>query len=231
MATLGKVEYPDITLDSALEYLGKSFRVLSEGISREGLAQALGLKPGTGNFARVSSSLRRYGLIEGHGTFKKTPLADQILHGFTQEDKEKARAQAWLGVHLVREIYGRYKFPPTEKDGEFLAFLSKLTGAEPGEVRQKASSVRGLFGEAVKDLKSAGNSVAEAEGQARVSPVPETPITPFSPSGLIDAKLGDVYIRIPRSNEGLQIARKIVDLLAMQIEATSNPAIVKKVEH
>src|SRR6266567_3478559 len=176
MATLGKVEYPDITLDSAVEYIGKSFRVLSEGIGRDGLAQALNLRLGTGNFARVSSSLRRYGLIEGHGTFKKTPLVDQILHGFTQEDKEKARAQAWLHVDLIREIYTRYKFPPSEKDGEFLAFLSKLTGAEPGEVREKASSVRGLFGEAIKDLTSMGtraNSRPDAEGLDRISSIVE----------------------------------------------------------
>jgi len=221
MATLGKVEYPDITLDSAVEYIGKSFRVLSEGIGRDGLAQALNLRLGTGNFARVSSSLRRYGLIEGHGTFKKTPLVDQILHGFTQEDKEKARAQAWLHEDLIREIYTRYKFPPSEKDGEFLAFLSKLTGAEPGEVREKASSVRGLFGEAVKDLKvteNSGSPAAETQSQSRFFSSSEMPITPVSPSGLIDAKLGDVYIRIPRTDEGLQIARKVIDLLALQIE-------------
>src|SRR6266567_2536771 len=126
MATIGKVEYPDITLDSAVEYVGKSFRLLSEGIGREGLAQALMLKLNTGNFARVSSSLRRYGLIEGHGTFKKTALADQIIHGFTHDDKEKGRADAWLRVDLIRELHKRFPAAPSKEDGEFLAFLSKL---------------------------------------------------------------------------------------------------------
>jgi len=46
----------------------------------------------------------------------------------------------------------------------------------------------------------------------------EPPITPVSPSGLIDAKLGDVYIRIPRTNDGLQIARKMIDLLGLEIQ-------------
>jgi hypothetical protein len=226
MTTIGKVEYPDITLDSAIEYVSKSFRVLSEGIDREGLAQALSLKNNTGNFARVLSSLRRYGLIEGHGTFKKTALSDQIIHGFTQEDKEKGRANAWLRVDLIRELHKRYPVPPSKEEGEYLAFLSKLTGAEPAEVRQKAGSVLDLFAEAVKDLKSTRtdpSSYASIDRQDRPFFASEAPITPVSPSGLIDAKLGDVYIRIPRTSDGLQIARKVIDLLSLQIQGQSTP--------
>jgi len=61
----------------------------------------------------------------------------------------------------------------------------------------------------------------------------EPPITPVSPSGLIDAKLGDVYIRIPRTNDGLQIAKKMIDLLSLEIQgkqATSADITKKETE-
>ncbi len=221
MGKLGAKEYPDITLDSAVNYLNKAYRVLSEGIEAEGLAQALELKLHTGNFARAMSGLRKYGLIEGHGTIKATELAKQILYGFTQQDKDKARAQAWLNVEIIREIYQRYK-TSIPQGGEFLATLSKVTGADAAEVQSKAGPTRNLLAEAVKDLKV----LEQLETQQlmpfltaeQVAPsAPEQPITPVTPSGLIDAKLGDVYIRIPRTDEGLKIARQLIDLLALQL--------------
>ncbi len=217
MGSLGGSEYPDVTLDTAIEYASKSFRVLSEGIDRIGLAQALNLKIGTGGFARALSSLKRYGLIEGHGTFKRTSLADQIIHGFTQEDKDKARAEAWLKVELIRELYQRYRTSIPEGDGEFLAFLGKLTGAGPSDVQSKAEFLRDLIGEAVKDLKVIDRPLTTSTETNTGASSFEQPVTPVTPSGFLDAKVGDVYIRIPRSPEGLQMAQKLLELLGLQV--------------
>ncbi len=219
MGKLGSVEYPDITLESALNYLSKAYRVLSEGIGADGLAQALELKLHTGNFARALAGLRKFGLVEGRGILKVSELSKQILYGFTQQDKEKARAAAWLNVEIIREIYQRYKTSVPEQSGEFLAFLSKITGADPAEVQSKANFIRNLVAEAVNDLKVLEGKPAAAEAHLQSQRTLEEVITPVTPTGLVDAKLGDVYIRIPRTVEGLEIAKKLIELLALQVSA------------
>src|SRR5437773_2006700 len=225
MGSLGREDYPDIPLETAITYLAKASRVLSEGIDRDGFAQALDLKSGSGGFARVLSSLRRYGLIEGHGTFKTTDLATQIVHGFTQQDKDKARAQAWLKIDIIREIYQRYKTSVPDKGGEFLAFLSKLTGADPQEVRSKSDFLHGLIVDSMKDLKTLQDQVSVESGtQPSNSSTPSEQVTPTTNPGLLDARIGDVYIRVPSTMEGLETARTLVALLAFQIKSNDTPA-------
>ncbi len=227
MGNIGKMDYPEMPLSNAVQYLNRAYRVLSEGISTDGFAQALSLKPKTGGFARVLVSLNRYGLVEGRGTIKATELAKQVLYGYTQEDREKAKARAWLNIEIIKGIYDRYGASVPERTGEFLALIGKLSGADPQEVQDKAGDVRNLYEEASRDLGVLGATEASQVAPSQpIGTIPPTPTEPtlVSPSGIIDAKVGDVWIRLPRSHQGLKTARKLLDLLEMQIagEETSS---------
>ena len=228
MAKFGVVDYPDMPLTTALQYLSRAQRVLTEGITTDGLAQALELKPKTGGAARVLFNLKRYGLIDGRGTVKLTDLSKQILQCFTQDDRDKAKAHAWLRVEIVKALYERYGSDVPNVSGEFLALLSKISGAEPGDVQAKAKEIHDLYEEATKDLRALGSpsavgtSTVARAAVATTSEVGPEPLIPVSPMGVVDAKVGDVYIRIPKTAKGLATATKLLELLSMQVGAEAS---------
>ena len=80
MAKLGPYSYPDIRFGDAVEIAGRILSKFKGTVSVTGLAWELGMSEGSGTLFAKVAALRDFGLIEGRGELRISPLAQRVIH-------------------------------------------------------------------------------------------------------------------------------------------------------
>lgn len=215
MGKLGSYSYPTYTLEKTLERVRRAYTALKEGISVEGLADALGMTAKGGAFINLVAAMRMYGLVTGTGTLKTTELAERLIHPiFGAEDERRAKEEAWLNVDLIQKVHDRFKGKIPTRMEEFSAILREITGAERAALEKKGKIALHLYKKALPSL-SLMEETAELPATVKVTEKKEgmEPAIPL-PADLMEFKYGSIYLRIPAT-----IAGKIIPIVITYVES------------
>ena len=215
MGRLGSYSYPTYTLEKTLERVRRAYTALKEGISIEGLAEALGMSAKGGAFINLVAAMRMYGLVAGTGTLKTTELAERLIHPiFGAEDERRAKEECWLNVDLIRRMHDRFKGKIPTRMEEFSAILREITGAQRAALEKKGKIALQLYKKALPSL-SLMEEVAELPATVEVTEKEEgmEPAIPL-PADLMEFKYGSIYLRIPAA-----IAGKIIPIVIAYVES------------
>ena len=109
MAKLGPYTYPDIRFGDAVEIAGRIMAKFKGTVSVKGLAWELGMAEGSGTLFAKVAALRDFGLVDGRGELRISPLAQRLLHPANAEEARRARAEAFQRVELLRRLYARFE--------------------------------------------------------------------------------------------------------------------------
>ena len=215
MGKLGSYTYPMYTLEKTLERVKRAHTALKEGISVEGLAEALGMTAKGGAFIDLVAAMRMYGLVAGTGTLKTTELGERLVHPiFGAEDERRAKEEAWLNVDLIRRMHERFKGKIPTRMEEFSAILREITGADRAALEKKGKRALYLYKQALPSL-SLMEEAAELPATFKVPEKKEgmEPAIPL-PADLMEFKYGSIYLRIPAT-----IAGKIIPIVIAYVES------------
>ena len=202
MGKIGSYQYPDLKLSEAIEIVSKIINNFKGEITLDGLAEMLRMKKTGGGFITKVSSLRQYGLVSGGQKLIATDLAKRIILSPSQTEKENSKKEAYFKIQLLKDLHERCDRNTSKMDFDII--LKELTKADLLEIKNKSSAIYKLFIEALSYDKIEGGKIG------------------FSPIGTsldyIDAKVGEIYIKVPRSKEQIDMARKVLDMLENQIK-------------
>ena len=146
MAKLGPFSYPDIRFGDAVEITGRIFTKFKGTVSVKGLAWELGMAEGSGTLFAKVAALRDFGLVEGRGELRTSPLARRILQPASPEDGRQARAE-----ELLRQLYHRFEGEIPDDLGMLIG-LEELTKAPREEVLRRSSLLQKHLTDAVRVL-------------------------------------------------------------------------------
>ncbi len=103
--------YPAIPLDQAIDLVGKLHsKSRTNVIDRESAAMDMGYSGLTGRSLKILGALAQYDLVKasGKGSLRVTPVAVDILHGITAEDRKAALRHAGTAPRLFKSIVDRF---------------------------------------------------------------------------------------------------------------------------
>src|SRR5438552_319841 len=209
MAKLGQYDYPDVRIGRVLDVVTRLCQPpYKGGISRTGLGEMLELNVKGGGFAGLIASLKDYGLVEGREQLMVTDLGKRAVVG-SGEEREQARARAFLNVALFKELFERTG--PTIPDGDnFLILLKEVTKDDPLKVNSQARDVLGVYSDGIKLLgvlkkpEMGGNISSPPDMVLGTGSIRE--VTPF-----IEIKAGQYYQRLPYDANGFDIAVRFLE--------------------
>ncbi len=151
MAKLGPYTYPDIRFGDAVEISGRVLTKFKGTVSVKGLAWELGMAEGSGTLFAKVAAMRDFGLIEGRGELRISPLAQRVLHPATAEEGHEARAEAFQRVDLLRQLYARFEGEVPD-DMSLLVALEEVTKAARDEIVRRAPLIQKHVTDAVRVL-------------------------------------------------------------------------------
>lgn len=149
--------YPTITVNECFEIVETISKVGGKVYSSGSIAQALGMSEKTNSFRAKISTLRQYGLISGiQGTLKLTNISNEYLYPIEDEQKKKAKLQAFLEVPLHKKIIEKFEnqaLPPADK------LANVLLGKEFGLTKNTKDSAVDIFLKSLEQLNLLINGV------------------------------------------------------------------------
>jgi len=149
MAKLGPYSYPDIRFGDAVEIAGRIATKFKGTVSVKGLAWELGMAEGSGTLFAKVAALRDFGLVEGRGELRVSPLAQRVLHPATPEEGHGARAEAFQRVDLLRQLYARFEGEIPDDMG-LLVGIEEITGSPRDEIVRRAPLIQKHLTDAVR---------------------------------------------------------------------------------
>lgn len=190
MGSINSHKYPEHDIEQAVEF---AEIIHNKGISKpELLADQMGHSTAEGGaFRNKITSLRRYGLISGHGDLDLTPLAEQIVAPRPgSNERRTAMGKAVLNVDLLKKLYERlnYELP----SDEIWYDLVEVTGCDRAEAQDKASGIRPLYEAGLQYVKELNEGEESDEPQSEVGPAQAPTATPSQSSEIpddVDARL------------------------------------------
>lgn len=225
MKKIGNFDYPDRgSFKDALTVAKKALTDYGGAIPYDKAAEALGYT--VKNKARMSGYIYKrfddicmFGLTtRDRGVIRTTDIAVKALDPTDTAKAAMGKAEALRKISILAKVYDAW-------DGEipsetaFPAKIGQIANVSWIEAQKSAESLRKLFNEVFPYLKAAPELPAESpiqEQGARREGIMES-LEPTTPSPWVEAKVGGVYIRIPRSMKGLETARKLLDLMQPEI--------------
>ena len=112
-------------------------------------------------FAKVAA-LRDFGLVEGRGELRVTPLAQRVLHPAGATEAFQARAEAFQRVELLRRLYHRFQGEVPD-DAGLLIGLEEVTKAPRDEIVRRASLIQKHLNDAFRALRRLNRKEIEEE--------------------------------------------------------------------
>lgn len=152
---IGEYEYPSITLEEALKITKIVLRFNGQ-MPAKALAEKMGytIKKTMGGvpYHKIAAT-KQFGLLEGKGTIKMTPLAEKALHPYDETAANEAKKEAYSHINIIQPIHAKCEGRvPTEND--FPLTLSNITGANWVESKKHAKAIRKLYIESLQYLES-----------------------------------------------------------------------------
>ena len=151
MAKLGPYSYPDIRFGDAVEIAGRVLTKFKGTVSVKGLAWELGMAEGSGTLFAKVAALRDFGLVEGRGELRISPLAQRVLHPANAEEGQEARAEAFQRVELLRQLYTRFEGEAPD-DMSLLVGLEEISRAPRDEIVRRAPLIQKHLTDAIRVL-------------------------------------------------------------------------------
>lgn len=222
MPKVGIYEFPALGIDEAERYLLKLKELHSDEMNKEVAAEAMHLTVDKGRYNRVVASMGHWGLIDASG--KKVEITERgkrLMYPDSPQEAEEVKNEAVKGSLIFVGIYGKYGSNPTEE--HIRLFLRQTAVVSREEAENKSLKVLKAYKKVVKYFKLAKKPLMPRIGRGiarREIPMPAEP-----EAGVVfDVKVGDVYMQAPRTPEGIEIARKVVqDALRMLEEQVKKP--------
>jgi hypothetical protein len=177
MAKLGSYSYPDIRFGDAVELAARILTKFKGTVSVKGLAWELGMAEGSGTLFAKVAALRDFGLIEGRGELRVSPLAQRILHPVAVEEGRQARAEAFQRVELLRLLYHRFEGERPD-DLSLLVGLEEVTKAPRDEIVRRATLIQRHLADAVRVLGRPVTEDKNSEYSAKTKNIVAGPSTP-----------------------------------------------------
>ena len=151
MAKLGPYTYPDIRFGDAVEIAGRVLSKFKGVVSVKGLAWELGMAEGSGTLFAKVAAMRDFGLLEGRGELRVSPLAQRVLHPANTREGQEARAEAFQRVDLLRQLYDRFEGEVPD-DMSLLVGLEEVTRASRDEIVRRAPLIHKHLTDAIRVL-------------------------------------------------------------------------------
>lgn len=144
MAKIGKLYYPDITMEEALKYARTIYESLGRTLSIQELAGKEKIRGE--RVGQIIDSLRAYGMIKRDGDeLKTTILAEKLLNPdmISESSLRKARKTLFFNIPLWRRIYRGYKEDVTK--GSFSKYLRDDIKIKTPEIRKNVGRIQRLY--------------------------------------------------------------------------------------
>lgn len=103
--------YPSIPLDQAIDLIAKLHsKSRTNVIDRESAAKDMGYSGLTGRSLKILGALAQYDLVKssGKGSLRVTPVAVDIIHGISDDDRKAALRHAGTAPRLFKSIVDRF---------------------------------------------------------------------------------------------------------------------------
>jgi hypothetical protein len=224
MAKLGQYTYPDIRFGDAVEISGRVLTKFKGTVSVKGLAWELGMAEGSGALFAKVAAMRDFGLIEGRGELRISPLAQRVLHPATAEEGQAARAEAFQRVDLLRQLYARFEGELPD-DMSMLVGLEEITRASRDEIVRRAPLIQKHLTDAIRVMGrsvSVGNvseySVKNKNnsGASEIIPTAEAPFEASSDGLHLSA--GGRQLSVPLTPEYIDVAITLLNALKNELK-------------
>ena len=226
MAKLGPYSYPDIRFGDAVEIAGRILSKFKGTVSVKGLAWELGMAENSGTLFAKVAALRDFGLVDGRGELRVTPLAQRVLHPSTPSEARQARAEAFRRVELLRRLYERFQGEVPD-DAGLLIGLEEVTKAPRDEIIRRAGLLHKHLADAARVLVRATATAPRPEpsgpGQQNIYSLPgasarSSPEISEESSELYVAA-GSARLAVPLTPEYLGVAIDLLQAVKARLEA------------
>lgn len=215
MGQLGRSKdgyYPDLALNDAIELVQKISDV-GGTISQTGLAKMIGIDPrGAGLHSRVYD-LKFYGLVEGNGELRVSPLGLEIIHGNLSKAWE-----AFMNIPLYARMHERLKGKETPDRVVLNNVLYEITKADEPSISRRATRLNNNYLEALQYASGQTSGSLDKSpmlGGARILSQP-----PIMSLGVSTEMESDFYVRDKLRN--VFIAIDDIDTLDLAITHLQN---------
>jgi hypothetical protein len=215
-----------------VEIAGRILTKFKGTVSVKGLAWELGMAEGSGTLFAKVAAMRDFGLIEGRGELRVSPLAQRVLHPANTAEGQEARAEAFQRVDLLRQLYARFEGEVPD-DMSMLVGLEEITRASRDEIVRRAPLIQKHLTDAIRVL---GRPVQEAikpeysgKGQNNLvgGLVSDAPVGAASanPSGGIELIAAGRHLSVPLTAEYIDVAITLLSTLKGELMAGGASAV------
>jgi hypothetical protein len=233
MAKLGQFTYPDIRFGDAVEISGRVLQKFKGTVSVKGLAWELGMAEGSGTLFAKVAAMRDFGLIEGRGELRVSPLAQRVLHPASAAEGHSARAEAFERVDLLRQLYARFEGEVPD-DMSMLVGLEEITRAARDEIVRRAPLIQKhltdairVLGRPVKEERKPEYSEYKQQQQRDIGPN-EGPDGLNPASNGIDLVAAGRHLSVPLTPQYIDVAINM--LSALKSELAGEPGQADKAD-
>ena len=210
MSRIGDYEYPDVRASDILEMI-QLFREKLSGVAKnvDALASALGHQTAnSGPFRMKMAYLNKYGLIEGRGEIRLTPLAQKIIAPADNREKNEALKEMVFRIPLWKELYNRLNGNMPSSD--FYIILQNITGIDRITAQNEAERISKLYVDAITKITIERDAMLPNQSTT----MSQTP----SMSNMIEVRAGDVYLKLPKTDESIDVIKNVLDGLKERLD-------------
>ena len=235
MAKLGSYSYPDIRFGDAVELATRILNKFKGTVSVKGLAWELGMAVGSGTLFAKVAALRDFGLIEGRGELRVSPLAQRILHPASLEEGLQARAEAFQRVELLRLLYRRFEGELPDDLG-MLVGLEEITKSPREEIVRRSSLIQKHLTDAMRIFRRpvqiekkpeySGETQNIGDPRMTTSSIPQylLPLAGLGEGPRLMVAAGQRQFLAPLTPEDIDIAMEMLSSIREELMRSEGPA-------
>jgi hypothetical protein len=220
MPKIGTMEYPAIALTDAVSVAEKIGKEFNGSVTTSGLAKSLSMAEKGGGFLNKVAAVKDYGLIEGRGALRLTPLGERVVFPRGGGDGDNARAEAFRLIALFARLYDRTQGRVPDEDS-FEIFLQEVSGGTRMDVAKKAATVRRLFADGAQYANAASAAVESDDDRAEIDEEPAKHPASRRMSSVIELYAGEIELRLPATEQSVDVIIGVLNMLKGQLNASA----------
>jgi hypothetical protein len=203
------------------EKIVKTFK--SDGITIDALASIMKHKnAGSGTFLKKLSDLKKYGIIDGRGTYYATQLAKDIAIPTSQEEKDNAIRKMIFNIEIIRKLHDALKSNVAPTDNDILIQLINITKEDKSQLQPILAEISNLYKDALPYISMAGHTTATQQMAQVNRDAPTTLPENVDISATAPITIADegIYLKIVKDTEHLNLAKDLIDIYIKKLEAS-----------